>query len=545
MKECRFRNFTRAFKEPALDGLWCCLDESIWPLVQCLPENAWEVRSSEIVSGITLYLGFNYSMYVLLLQHLRRPLNAKDLRIMQSYAHRVRSIGHFGAFARRDVNVDVYRAISLVAPSTPLFPNLRRFHWTDTRDDVFPFTRLFLGGSLITDIRIIIRGEEVSKLSLLPFIETSYPHIKKANFITDGRSGTMVNAMSDLICRWDQVEELSCGCISGQALAHLAHLSTLRSLRINLPTHFPELEMELLSSTPPPNLFSSLRLCSFSTQTLITVNHLLSQLPRLQLESISLFPVLPTPARDWQRLFDELHAKVCCSSLQRLTICEDYSVPSSSLGNFVASIKTLKPLLQFSNLITVCLEPLAVLDINNHDLEEMSKAWPRLQHLDLSPSNGHKRPHAITLAGLVPLLQNCTDLSYLGIVIDATHVEPINIGVQNLYIEEISLGESEVDDPHAVAPILHCLMPNLEEICAWNEDHMQSRPHARRYRRRWGSVTRLLAAASEAEGAIITESPSTDSLASDVSDALFWVSLLSMNWHRLILTNVLDDLKVL
>lgn len=490
MKECGFRIFTRAFKEPALDGLWRCLDDSVWPLVQCLPEDAWEVRSSEIVSGIPL-ISLSQLLKVFL-QHLKRPLSAKDLRIMQGYACRVRGIGHLGAFARRDVNVDVYRAISLVAPSTPLFPNLRRFHWTDTRDDVFPFTRLFLGGSFITDIRIIIRGEEVLKLSLLPFIETSYPHIKKANFITNGPSGAVVSAMSDLICRWDQVEDVTCGSISGQALAHLAHLSTLRSLHINLPTHFPELEAELLSSTPPPNLFSSLRLCSFGTQTLTTVNRLLSQLPSLQLESISIFPALPTPAGDWQRLFEELHANVSRSSLKSLTICEDYSTLSDSAGNFVASIKTIKPLLQFSNLTTVSLEQLAVLDINNRDLEEMSKGWPRLQHLELSPSNGHKRPHAITLAGLVPLLQNCTDLSYLGIVIDATHVEPVDPGVQNLQIEEISLGESEIDDPHAVAPVLHSLMPNLKQIYAWDDDHMRSRPHARRYRRRWVTVAVII-----------------------------------------------------
>ena len=141
---------------------------------------------------------------------------------------------------------------------------------------------------------------------------------------------------------------------------------------------------------------------------------------------------------------------------------------------------------------TVSLEQLAVLDINNRDLEEMSKGWPRLQHLELSPSNGHKRPHAITLAGLVPLLQNCTDLSYLGIVIDATHVEPVDPGVQNLQIEDISLGESEIDDPHAVAPVLHSLMPNLKQIYAWDDDHMRSRPHARRYRRRWVTVAVII-----------------------------------------------------
>lgn len=514
-------NFARAFKEPALDALWRRLDESIWPLVQCLPEDAWEVRSerySEIVSDISLC-----DIHELLkepLQHLRRPLSAKDLRIMQGYARRVRSIGHHGAFTHRDVNVDVYRAISLVAPTTPLFPNLRRFDWTDTREEVFPFIRLFLGGSFITDIRIIIRGEEVSKLSLLPFIETSYPHIKKANFITDDQSGSMVNAMSDLICGWDRVEELDCESISGQALAHLAHLSTLHSLRITLPSHFPELEAELLTSNPPP-LFSSLRSCSFGTQTLTSVNRLISRLSSLQLDSVSLFPVLPTPASDWQRLFEELHAKASHSSLQALTICEDYSNPNGLPGNFIATIKTIKPLLQFSNLMTVSLEPLAVLDLDDRDLEEISKAWPRLRHLDLSPSNGHKRPYAITLAGLVPLLRNCPDLSYLGIVIDATHVEPVDPAVQNLHIEEMNLGESEIDDPHAIAPILHSMMPNLEEIYAWDEDHMRSRPHARRYRRRWASVSRLLEAASEAEGAVITESPSSDSLASDVSDVSF------------------------
>lgn len=429
------------------------------------------------------------------------------MHIIQSYTRRVMNIGLWGGFLRHDVHVDVYRALSLAAPSTPLFPNLRKLHWSEWREEFFPFIRLFLGSPLLNTISFAIRGPELAKLSLLPYLANAHPIMSDVDLTTDSNSSpVMVRAVSDMICQWSRLESLKCDWVTDRALAHLARLPALRRLYIGIPRTLETLATVLDDAYLHPSAFSALHDVSLEAQSLAHCTTFVDLIPLCPVESLAIWPSGPgvTRATLWQTFFKSIQNTFSPSLLRKVIFSEDFSTPQGPAQEYILTIDTLRLLFFFPNLIHVQINPIAVVDLDNVALQELSLVWPRLQHLDLGACNGRRGTSRVTLPGLVPLLRNCPHLRYLGIVVDANHIEPDvlanatqGLHVQNTNITSINFGDSEITDVESVAEFISAVLPEVGEIYAWDEDNMRDDEDvADLYGHLWQSVVKILNGAS-------------------------------------------------
>ncbi|KAH7930007.1 hypothetical protein BV22DRAFT_97142 [Leucogyrophana mollusca] len=115
----------------------------------------------------------------------------------------------------------------------------------------------------------------------------------------------------------------------------------------------------------------------------------------------------------------------------------------------------------------------------------MAKAWPRLQILDITRADSQGKTSGITFKGLLSLLRICRDLTTLGIVIDATAIQPHWLipdeSIQNTLIRKINVNFSAIKQPAYVAAILSAALPNLLAIRS-GPVYVTGSP---KYRRRW------------------------------------------------------------
>ncbi|KAH7928585.1 hypothetical protein BV22DRAFT_969227, partial [Leucogyrophana mollusca] len=131
-------------------------------------------------------------------------------------------------------------------------------------------------------------------------------------------------------------------------------------------------------------------------------------------------------------------------------------------------IDDIRPLFAFPNLTTLVLGFSITLWMDDNALEDMAKAWPRLQTLDITRFDGRGKTSGITFEGLFSLLRFCRDLKTLGIVIDATVIHPRWLTpdetVQNTLIRKINVDNSVIKQPAYVAAILSAVLPSLSTI---------------------------------------------------------------------------------
>lgn len=95
----------------------------------------------------------------------------------------------------------------------------------------------------------------------------------------------------------------------------------------------------------------------------------------------------PTNSTGWGALCDALSLHCNNSSLVELNLNDLRDDPGNTLG-FHGRVggKQLKPILVFSNLTTVTLDP-AGLDVDDAMVMAMAKAWPHLQLFSLGEDN--------------------------------------------------------------------------------------------------------------------------------------------------------------
>jgi len=195
-----------------------------------------------------------------------------------------------------------------------------------------------------------------------------------------------------------------------------------------------------------------------------------------------------------QRLFRALSA--CCShhSLTKIHIhMISESLPAVHVSDsFTIDADMMRPLLSFVNLQEMIIGTCHSFELGNDFLDEVTKAWPKLHALRLG-CYGWGGRSSITLAGFIPLIQRCSDLTYLGLVVDATVVDhSLNIPVSSTKITTLSLGDSKIEDSASVAAYLSGLFPNLTSINSWGSVISAARTAERKmYKDRWTEVVRL------------------------------------------------------
>lgn len=428
------------------------------------------------------------------LQTLTRPMNADDWRIFQAYAFRVRTIACVGHY--NIVDAQVLRALSFSPTPGPLFPNLISFQWRERQDEAFPFISHVLHGSL-TQLTLNLSGPEIITLSLLPSIKSICTNVTKATFgIAGSWSEAASNAISNVISGWSHLEELECGGLSQPAWQHLATLPSLRVLTIEFSAA-PFGPYRIDPRVDARSAFSALETLILKSWSLTSYHSIIAQMQYSPLKAVICQPSIPFTPEDFRTFAQTLSNDTTQNTLDKFFVDQGWA-EGVDYADYILSIDALIPLSQLRNLTSLRINPLGPLDLNDEDLNEMSKHLSHLHTLILGSTHGCRDRSKITLEGLVPLLRNCPKLIWLGIVIDATVLPSANANssggekVRNHHLNCLLLGDSKIDDAARVATYLSDLLPGIRDIFSWDEN-MDVQPMDReQYEPRWNEVARLI-----------------------------------------------------
>jgi len=396
-----------------------------------------------------------------------RPIVSTDWCRLRTYASRVKSLGYASRTAPRvkfmpRVTVEALRALnnSMTIHMSSLCPNVRNLDWTGlfTHDDEnFQYIRLFLGPKT-KRLELWVLGADIGRLTLLLSLPRDFPGITDIRFQSYDiiQEQLVPDAMSDALCLWNQLEHFHCdGRLPQRVWTHLALMPTLQRIGTYLFDDWHH-------SIPQPAFRALRHLDIFGGHILSCTRFFNLMPPQCRLHTITICVEAENRQSGLEHFFQTVHAS--CSYLTLTTL--DISL----YGEWVIQEDILRPLLVFSNIITVriCGSPIS---LGNEMLRDMAMAWPHLQSLYLAPDQSDGR---VTLAGLIPLL-SLPALEDLGIVIDASVINYLldmpPVGVCNTKITSWNLGTSIIQDPYLVAAFLSDVLPNVNII----------------HRRPWGS----------------------------------------------------------
>jgi hypothetical protein len=142
---------------------------------------------------------------------------------------------------------------------------------------------------------------------------------------------------------------------------------------------------------------------------------------------------------------------------------------SLGIHKFVVGEKAIQPLLAFSSLIHVCLDPVGGFDLNNATVKKIALAWPCIQSLLL----GNKYPSClaphVTMNGLLPIAEYCLNISYLSITFDMSismegNTIPQLGEIHNMCLTRLNVGSSTIKEPLLVASFILHVFPAFRGI---------------------------------------------------------------------------------
>jgi hypothetical protein len=131
----------------------------------------------------------------------------------------------------------------------------------------------------------------------------------------------------------------------------------------------------------------------------------------------------------------------------------------------------LKCLSVFSQIREVHLNPRCRFQLDNALLKEMAKAWPHLQELDVGTKRSSGGLSHVTLPGLIPLVEHCPDLHFIGMVLDATDLTGLPEAMSGsrppkAKLKTVDVGDSKVDgDLREIAAFLSGIVCKDVKIC--------------------------------------------------------------------------------
>ncbi|KAJ7757336.1 hypothetical protein DFH07DRAFT_1025368 [Mycena maculata] len=220
------------FLDPALGLLWQH-QWTILHLIQCMPEDVWEIQTVQWQRAMRL----------------RRPIQPADWDRVLHYSRRVRSLSVVGP-SHSNLS-EVYEVLHSDLPCKYLLPNLATFHWDGRNVD---HIHLFLGPHVTSSH--VSPCPNALQHSLLPVLTRRYPALTEVTITPDPPSRSDValqTRISVFVCGLRIVKSLNISHLDLAALAHIGCLATLESLELSyiIPTTF--------SSVYDQGLFRNLR----------------------------------------------------------------------------------------------------------------------------------------------------------------------------------------------------------------------------------------------------------------------------------------------
>jgi hypothetical protein len=377
----------------------------------------------------------------------------------------------------------VYQALNVAARSTVLLPNMQELVWCPEDDAIFPYVSLFLGPNILR-IRLSLKNSGVIGPSLLPTLRSRSPSLRCLKLFGYNEPTVAASeALSVAMCGWTQLRNVEVEELAYEALINLGRLPCLRQLsctlvRDSIPAPIP---LSLNSSWFPVLSYLFLRCreltpCSFLVETL-------SSAP------ISHFGIRHSGSSDplgYRHLFDALGH---CNPSTLVSIkLNDIIDPSARATNGLP-VGNIRPLFVFSCLTFVDLSLREGIDIDDAGMEELAKAWPRLQSFSMMTRLTLELKPRVTLAGLIPLAKYCRNLSMISVNVNACEVTISKSrpgkGIINAECDSLCIGDSPIEHPVAVAAFLSDIFSEIPEILKFNGDDVDESS-------KWSQVVQLI-----------------------------------------------------
>ncbi|KAJ7454327.1 hypothetical protein B0H11DRAFT_1819984 [Mycena galericulata] len=422
----------RAFQDPALDFLWRY--STFLNLLRCMGTDLWTVDEVTEWSG----------KIKCCLDSLR-PIHIADWDRVVAYARRIHHI------SSSDNDCDLSKIFPMISICFPLelFRNLRGLHWYHSGPQ-FQYIHLFLTSDVTS---ISFNANCVSAVSLHPILKD----------VSIGYEET--TPVSAFVRSLTSIESLSVASLDQGALEHLCRLPTLTSF--SLTNLIPLTSSGLLPFSPsadiqPFRVLQKLRLTVTKNGDMTLLFERCNQLP-LKLLDISIW--LPATTAETHNLLTSLSMSISRSSLTDLSLYQGYSslVPSN-FPIFSIQGQSLRPLLSFSNLLSINLTLLVEIDLDNATISDLARAWPRIEQLALS-SHYPSTSRRATLQCLHSFARFCPHLANLTITLDGTDLEKgIGCSVFQHALKRLNVEFSPISAAIPVARFISAIFPNLRNV---------------------------------------------------------------------------------
>ncbi|KAH7926842.1 hypothetical protein BV22DRAFT_1045789 [Leucogyrophana mollusca] len=438
----------RVFSEPALDILWARLD-SLEPLVFCFPDNIWSVSDEGVID-------------------LKAPILAVAWHKFQRHARRVRVLGSdsplFGSnlplFGK--MSKDFIIALGCFPSREGLLPNLRELYWHNLRDDdLDPFMRYFLTPTL-RSIRIYSDTCTIAQCSVVSSIATICHELEIFEYYPASDAPTDVDVL-------DAISEY--GWVSMGTLRALKITSSFRMSNFYFPKNLNSLSVEFIPdgwNNFGPQCVETLQNLKLRSPELWPCIRFIQKLHAPFLRKLIVECEFHSPSASRGELFTSLQSKFSCSTMESITV-KVAKPHTGNSGEYPCTMQTIRPLLSFSLLKELHLDPLNMSHIDDIDIQEIASSLPNIEWLILGTRYFWEETPKLTLNGVNVLLARCPRLRTLGLVIDATVLDPVTQeklggGVPNITITTLYVGCSKIHDPTKVAVILSGILPSLRRI---------------------------------------------------------------------------------
>ncbi|KAF8987459.1 hypothetical protein BDQ17DRAFT_1335042 [Cyathus striatus] len=397
----------------------------LYPLVKCLPSSVWEEMKRK------------EKRYVVL----RQPLVSTDCSRFMLYARRVK---HFNTDpeSRKQVQINIYRALQFAMHGRNLLPNVRKLTWNESHNVILPFSSMFLGPRL-TQMEFTPSQKGIPlEFSVFSALHEYCPSLENFRItfsfgMSTNSESKAVTLISNSIHNWRNIKTLEVPNLSYSALLKVAQLPYLEEFKI-CNCKFDAAGSQMLKGGFP--MLEVLKIHGSSTS-----------------DGIAFFKVMDN------------------SPLCRLEIVLSHKRTSSALWRQI----------YFSN---------------SAEIEEIATSWSNVRflwlHSRVVSQGGVASP--ITLLDLLPFAEYCPELTCLVIAFDATYLPEIkrqNISGRKLNksgLEELSVGNSPIKNPAEFAVALSGVFSSLKEISTAEEFKTAYPATETKYSNAWKEVEKLV-----------------------------------------------------
>lgn len=350
-----------------------------------------------------------------------------------------------------------------------LLPNLRRLEFSSPFHASFAPEYLLGKHTVALSLDFVDHYDELEVKTLFPLIKTLSPKMENLEFGIGGAiSCSECPDLSELVCSLQGLRRLATGprSLNTSAIRHLASISYLHSL------NFPDSATQILRAIAslPTHPFKSLRHLEMSGASLSGWPALLARLRPHQLDTVILnFDALPS-ALETQGFFVALSDTSAQPGLRTLRLNHAWKSQSPRVSTqTIIDFGILEPLLAFDNLTSLYIGLVCVVAVDDSQITQMAKSWPKLQNLQLGCHLGWERHSAVTHRGLLAIVAGCPDLETLGISFDATDLKSNSLitvpeGFINLKIKYLHVGDSRIVESAGTARFISHLFPKVEGI---------------------------------------------------------------------------------